>query len=212
MTTMNEQNKNNIAPLGKALQGARLKASLTVEEVAEKLNLAVSTIRDIEEQLDSVIEDKKYPSIYLRGYLVNYAKLVALGKLEPFLEYQQLSDTQIHMRNLRPSAKIPPVKKRGKRLLLVSVLTAVVCLGFFIVQQVFFSESDTVIANSQENANASAEVDVLRGKVDGEAVNADVVSESSDAAVKKQSIKLPVTKQHAQTVTLEVSESDPKTD
>lgn len=216
MTTMNDQEKKSIAPLGKALQDARLKASLTVEEVAEELNLAMSTIRDIEDQLDNAIEDKRYPSIYLRGYLVNYAKLVALGKLNEFPEYQQLSDTQIHPRNLRPSANLPPVKKRGKRLLLSSVFIAVVCLGFFIVQQVFFSESKTVIENTQDtnlkNANVPAEIDVISGKVKEETPNVEVASESADVAVKKQSIKLPVTKLHSQTVISKTSESDQKTD
>ena len=61
MTTMNNQEQTIIVPLGKALQDARLSASLTVEEVAEQLNLAVSTVRDLEDDLDNVIENKKYP-------------------------------------------------------------------------------------------------------------------------------------------------------
>ena len=216
MNTMNDQEKKSIAPLGKALQDARLSASLTVEEVAEKLNLAMSTIRDIEDQLDNVIEAEKYPSIYLRGYLANYAKMVALGKLEQFPEYQRLSDTQIPLRNLRPSGLVPPVKKRGKQLLLLSVFIAVVCLAFFIVQQVFFSESKPVIENTQEtnqdNANAPTEVDVISGKVKQDSPNIEVAPEAADVAVKKQSIKLPVTKQHSQTVISKTSESEQKTD
>ena len=184
MTTMNNQEQTIIVPLGKALQDARLSASLTVEEVAEQLNLAVSTVRDLEDDLDNVIENKKYPPIYLRGYIANYAKLVALDKLNQFIEYQQLSDSQKHPRNLRSPAIIPPVKKRGKRLLLLFVLIVAVCICFLIVQQVFFSESKPVIPATEEtklgNENAFANVDVISAKAKIEASNVGVESETAD--------------------------------
>jgi cytoskeleton protein RodZ len=208
---MNDQDKTSRVPLGKALQDARLRASLTIEEIAEKLNLAVSTVRDIEDELDNVMENKKYPRVYLRGYLVNYAKLVAFGELKQFPEYQQLSDSQIYQRNLRPSANISPVKKRGKSLLLLSVLIAVVCLVFFIAQQIFFSESKPVISDMQERQQENTATEVVSGQVKKQASNADVVSAARDVAV-EQKVNLPATKQPSQTAIVKTSESAPQSE
>lgn len=78
-------------PLGQALKDARLVASLSIEEVAEQLNLGVFTVRELEDSLDELLQSNKYPVIYLRGYLANYGKLVGFDKLNQFIEYQQLS-------------------------------------------------------------------------------------------------------------------------
>lgn len=88
---MNNQEQTIVAPLGQALKDARLTASLSIEEVAEQLNLGVFTVRELEDSLDELLQSNKYPVIYLRGYLANYGKLVGLDKLNQFIEYQQLS-------------------------------------------------------------------------------------------------------------------------
>ncbi len=162
MTTINEQEKTSRAPLGQALRDARLQMSLTIEEVAEKLNLAVSTLRDIEDELAEVIEKQKYPNIFLRGYLVNYARLVSLAELKLFPEYQQLSDKQTYLAKLRPSASVAPAKKRGKRVLSFSVLLVALALAFFIVQKNVFSKSPA----AQESSVA-----VISGKITEEAAD-----------------------------------------
>ena len=150
MTTINNEEQVNTLPLSKSLQDARLKASLTVDEVAEALNLRPSTIIEIEDKLESVIENKKYPLIYLRGYIANYAKLVKLDKFNEFLEYQQLSAAPDIAINLCPSLDIKPPKKRGKLLFLLLIVIAVVAVGFFSVQKIFFSETNLVAPEAQE--------------------------------------------------------------
>jgi cytoskeleton protein RodZ len=118
-----------IVPLGKALKDARLLASLSVDEVAEKLNLGPSTVHDLEDALDSVLETQKYPVIYLRGYLANYAKLVGLSTLELFVEYQQLGTVQKKAKSISSaSLAIPLTKKRSKFLpvLFVFILISIV--------------------------------------------------------------------------------------
>jgi cytoskeleton protein RodZ len=147
--TMNDQENTNTVVLGKVLQNARLSASLTVEEVALQLNLAISTVRDIEDELDKVIKEKKYPYVYLRGYIVNYAKLVALDSLEQFPEYQQLSIAQEVPKNILPSVKVSPGKKRGKLLFLL-ILSAVIGLVFFAAQQFLFSRTNLDAADSEK--------------------------------------------------------------
>lgn len=240
MTIMNNQEKNTIEPLGKALQGARLSASLTVEEVAERLNLAVSTVLDIEDDLDKMIENQEYPSIYLRGYIANYAKLVALDKLDQFSEYRQLSESQNPPRNLRPAVNISPEKKRLKRLLLLVVLIVAFAFCFFIVQQVFFSESKPVLPDSEEikqsNEKLAADIisskaKVAASKVGNGAETTDILSAdlqtgetvvAQDKAVKnktaseqvavKNIVNSPTAEAEQQTALLKSSESAEKTE
>ena len=183
MTTMSEQEETSIKTLGKALQDARLSASLTVEEIAERLNLAVSTVRDIEDDLDNMIENQKYPHIYLRGYLANYAKLVALQKLNQFPEYQQLLGSQPLPKKQHPSESVSPVKKRVKRLLLLFLVIAVACLVFFIVKQVFFSENKTDLPEIEEikldDENTAPKTEVI-ARTETEAANVAVASENAE--------------------------------
>jgi cytoskeleton protein RodZ len=166
---MNNQENTNTIELGKALQDARLAASLTVDEVAEKLNLAISAIRDIEDNLDLVINNQKYPPVYLRGYIANYAKLVGLDKFEQFPEYQQLSAPQDIAKNIRPPVKASSAGKRGKWLLFLIILLAVTGLGFFAVQQLFFTSSSEFsdrkeIKQEQVNIAADAEQEITAKK------------------------------------------------
>lgn len=76
--------------LESALKESRLAANLSIDVIAEKLNLNTSVIRDIEDNLDQIIADEKYSRMYLRGYLANYSKLVGLPLVEAFPQYQQL--------------------------------------------------------------------------------------------------------------------------
>lgn len=168
---MNNQDQTIIVPLGHALQDARLAASLTAKEVAEKLHLSLYTIRDVEDDLDNVIKSGKYPIIYLRGYILNYAKLVSLTNLELFTEYHELSGRQKHLSNLHSAVSIYPEKKRLKKFLLWFFLIVILGFCFFVVKQYFFSDkpalSDTqVIKNSvQKNASFSDDIKYAHRKV-----------------------------------------------
>jgi len=82
---------DTVMTLDQALKEHRISANLSVEELALKLNLKASVVNDIENDLELLIAEKRYPFIYLRGYLANYAKAVQLTKIESFSEYQQLS-------------------------------------------------------------------------------------------------------------------------
>ncbi|MFT6987152.1 MAG: cytoskeleton protein RodZ [Psychromonas sp.] len=154
MNTINNQEQTATAPLGKALQAARLAASLSIEEVAEQLNLGMKTVRDIEDDLDNTIENRKYAIIYLRGYLVNYAKLVGLDKLNQFIEYQQLSQSEKKADNLRaPMILPPPVKKRSKLLFVLLFIIVTVGLYLLVVQQDFFGETPLNPDNQEAEIN-----------------------------------------------------------
>ncbi|MEI6896956.1 MAG: helix-turn-helix domain-containing protein [Psychromonas sp.] len=125
-----------IVPLGQALKDARIVAALSIEEVAEKLNLSFSMVRDIEDDLEKIQENKKYSTLYLRGYLVNYAKLVGLTTLELFVEFQQLNTAQKKKENiLISSLMIPRTKKRSHKTLLFITLMMVVGVIFYLFQK-----------------------------------------------------------------------------
>ena len=76
--------------LQQALKDSRLAANFSVEDIAQKLNLKVTVIRDIEDNLEQIIIDQVYPQIYLRGYLANFGKIVDLSDIESFPQYQEL--------------------------------------------------------------------------------------------------------------------------
>lgn len=126
-------------PLGKALKKAREHASLSIEDVAKKLNLGVVTIADLEDNLEQVIENQKYPVIYLRGYLSNYAKLVGLSNLDEYSEYQLINSAQKQKQTLKTSNLIiPRAKKRSKLLPILFFLILLIGLpAYFFQTQVF---------------------------------------------------------------------------
>jgi len=97
--------------LDKSLKEYRLAANLSVEDVALRLNLKVSLVKSIEDDLDKVIEENANSTIYLRGYLANYSKLVLLPDLESYPEYQKLSHPEKSIKTL----KSPHIIKAGNQ-------------------------------------------------------------------------------------------------
>jgi len=136
MKADNNQSPEIIVPLGKALKEARLANVLSIEEVAQELNLGPSTVRDLEDELDNILATNKYPVIYLRGYLANYAKLVGLTTLELFVEYQQLDNVKKNKPTLQTSSLIiPPSKKRSKLLPISLLIIIVIATLVYLLQQ-----------------------------------------------------------------------------
>ena len=124
--TETETETETTVSLGKALQSARLQASLTVESIAMQLNLGISTVDEIENNLAELITDQKIPTIYLRGYLANYAKLVNVSNLHEFSEYQQLASKQHKSKAAFSSQSSAHSKHYGKKLLLLLIFLAVI--------------------------------------------------------------------------------------
>ena len=142
--TQTETEIETAISLSKALQNARLQASLTLESVATQLNLGISTVGEIENDLVELITAQKIPTIYLRGYLVNYAKLVNLKNLNEFSEFQQLSSGQHKSKAAFSSqSSVNSSKHYGQKFfLLLIVLTVISGIGFGIQRLVV---SDTHI-------------------------------------------------------------------
>lgn len=174
---MNSQEKIIVAPLGQALKDARLVASLSVEEVAEQLNLGVFTVRELENSLDELLRSNKYPVIYLRGYLVNYGKLVGLDKLNQFIEYQQLSlpDCKKEMVLRHPVSLSVDKSKKSKPWfsILVSILVIVMVVYFMMHRS---SQKSSVNNNDLQQVEKSDPVILKK-----EAVQLLVTPELADA-------------------------------
>lgn len=152
MDTMNNDTPKIITPLGLALHNARLKASLSVEQVAKLLNLKESAVRELESDISVLIESGKYAPIYLRGYLANYAKLVALKSLDEFVEYQQLSKPQARDTSIRATVSTVPAGKKR----LIPLWFLVVLLLIAILAVVIAKQSGLFVAG--ESATTAAEV------------------------------------------------------
>lgn len=146
MTKQDNQNTQHEIPLSQALKDCRLAAGLSVEEVASKLNLNVTVIRNIEDNLEQVITDTTYQSIYLRGYLANYSKAVNLLNLESFQQYQQLSHTGKTVKTLNKPPAITDKKKSpiNVKAILALVLIISIALLYAIVSGSFDAVETTV--------------------------------------------------------------------
>ena len=68
-----QQLDNDIASVGVLLKRARLDLGLTIEEVADRLKLRVTVVREIE---DNCCDDGQ--TTFIRGYIRSYAKLLGL--------------------------------------------------------------------------------------------------------------------------------------
>ena len=76
----------NVGRPGLKLRDGRIRMGCTIEEAAIELGLKESSVRDIEaEQFD-----RFFGEIYVRGYLRNYAKFVAIDPKLVIQSYEQL--------------------------------------------------------------------------------------------------------------------------
>ncbi|MGB5446440.1 MAG: RodZ domain-containing protein [Psychromonas sp.] len=161
---MNNETPETITPLGLSLHNARLAASLSVEEVAARLNLGEATVNDLEGDITVLIDSGKYSPIYLRGYLSNYAKIVDLKALSEFPEYQLLVKNQKPQGNFRATANTAaPLKKKKKKsrpsgflvFLLLAAIALVIAnqLGFLSRGQSVSIEAEPISENILNQGN-----------------------------------------------------------
>lgn len=109
MNTEATQDKSNVNSTGERLRSARELMGLTQQNVAERLCLKLSTVRDIEEDKSPA----DLASTFLRGYIRSYARLVRV----PEEELLPMMAKQVPVR----AAKVEPMqsfslgKRRKKR-------------------------------------------------------------------------------------------------
>ncbi|WP_019615007.1 RodZ domain-containing protein [Psychromonas ossibalaenae] len=155
MNTINNQEQKIIVPLGQALKDARVAADLTVDDIALQLNLGPATVRDLEEGLDHAIETGKYAPIYLRGYLVNYARLVDLAGLEQFIEYQKLTRSEKKKRTLKTSKLMASPTRKRSRIWLVFIFVIIAAAVAVFIQQGGVNLSSAVDSSTDSSLNSA---------------------------------------------------------
>ncbi len=109
MNTEATQDKSNVNSTGERLRGARELMGLTQQNVAERLCLKLSTVRDIEEDKSPA----DLASTFLRGYIRSYARLVRVPEEE--LLPMMAKQTPVRAAKVEPMQSFSLGKRRKKR-------------------------------------------------------------------------------------------------
>jgi len=109
MNTEATQEKSNVNSTGERLRSAREQMGLTQQNVAERLCLKLSTVRDLEE--DKAPAD--LASTFLRGYIRSYARLVHIPEEE--LLPMMAKQAPIRAAKVEPMQSFALGKRRKKR-------------------------------------------------------------------------------------------------
>ena len=176
---MNEENIHNEQqqiPLDQALKECRLAANLSVDELAQRLNLKASVILNLENNLDKVVSDGIYPLIYLRGYLINYSKELKFPDVESYPEFQQLSHPSESVTSLQNTYIFTDKQKLSKKILLLTLV--IVTMG--VMTFVYFSNSSTAVSGETEE-----EQSVEPSKVENATLELPSVPEKEEKVVKE---------------------------
>ena len=216
MNIINNESQPIITPLGRALHNARLAASLSLEEVALQLNLNVSTVKDLEIELPETIENKKYATIYLRGYLTNYARLVCLSPLDQYIEYQQLSKPDKNTVQLRNTASAnTSSKKRSKFITPILIGICVIIVAGIAVQQLWLSDElpeSAALSDSILSTKANVQVVTEVAKTDTISKNDTISETETETATTSEVDKIAVATAQPSAEVEEIQSVDTKTE
>ena len=109
MNTEATQDKSAVNSTGERLRGAREQMGLTQQNVAERLCLKLSTVRDIEEDNAPA----ELASTFLRGYIRSYARLVHVPEEE--LLPMMAKQAPVRAAKVEPMQSFSLGKRRKKR-------------------------------------------------------------------------------------------------
>ena len=114
---------------GLLLSEARKKLSLSVEDVSNKLNFRRNLVNEIEQD----VFDETLPTTFNRGYLRNYAKLVAIDIDEVLSAYDMLGVAQIQRSEMQSFSNLTEKQAEHSRLMWISYLIAAILFGLMVV-------------------------------------------------------------------------------
>ncbi|RLA36021.1 MAG: hypothetical protein DRR03_04805 [Gammaproteobacteria bacterium] len=110
---------------GSRLGKARVAANMTVEEVAASLNLTLGVVQALERDAT----DELPAPVFVRGYIMNFARLVGLNSDELIKQYEQVRAPEVPLElRPRPAAATPRIR-RGLSLRTIVVVLLVVGAG-----------------------------------------------------------------------------------
>jgi cytoskeleton protein RodZ len=114
---------------GLMLSEARKKLSLSTEEVSNRLNFRTNLVNEIEQD----IFDPLLPATFNRGYLRNYAKLVAVDIDEVLSAYEMLGVAEVQRSEMQSFSNLAEKQVEHSRLMWISYLIVALLFGLMVV-------------------------------------------------------------------------------
>ena len=139
---------------GQMLAEARKKMGLSVQDVAEKLNFRLALVNNIEKD----VFDKTLPATFNRGYLKNYAKLVAVAEEDILASYEMISVAEQQGAEMQSFSKQTEKQAENNRLMWISYLILAVLIGSTLMWWLQESTSTPIGAVEQNINNNTAPV------------------------------------------------------
>jgi len=130
--------------IGAQLGEARVKHTLTIETVANELNLDASIIEAIEND-----DHENLPApIFVQGYVRSYARLVGLPEEELVASYREQAETPPPLTVTRITRKLPffqlPSTRLIRNTILVSLAVILIWLAYPFVERFITSRGEPV--------------------------------------------------------------------
>jgi len=171
---------------GAMLRDARLVLSLSQEHIASKLNFKVSLVKNIEDD----IFDPAMPTTFNRGYLANYAKLVAVDVEDILASYDALDAASIQRSEMLSFSRETAKQAEHSRVMWLSYFIVAVLIGLTVLwwQQESNQQAD-VVDDSSASLSTSTQSNELATPVEQEpsdSVNSSPVSDSAQVSNENQ--------------------------
>jgi transcriptional regulator with XRE-family HTH domain len=138
--------KVDLPNFGEKLKKARQEAGLSVNKVAQILNIQVSFL----EHLEKGETDKMLADVYVRGFLRKYAGLLGLEPEKLLVEYDQETKIARHLNKTPPHQSLPVLRASRfvvtpKSLSVIFVsLIIIIAAGYFFYQISFLIGAPTI--------------------------------------------------------------------
>lgn len=132
---------------GQMLREARVAKGLTVEDVANRLNLKSSNVQDLEAEKF----DERISVTFIRGYYKNYAKLLDVPQADVQQAFDALNAAKQEPAKLQSFSRKVAKQASDDRLMMVSYVILAIILALVVVwwlQQSNTSATETVPASS----------------------------------------------------------------
>ena len=156
---------------GAMLSEARKALSLSQEFISSKLNLKVSLVEDIEND----IFDPSMPVTFNRGYLANYAKLVGVEVEDILASYDALDAATIQRSEMLSFSKETSKQAEHSRVMWLSYLIVAVFIGL------------TVLWWLQESRQQADDSTVIPNTTSAQVENDDITTKPSEPSLSEES-------------------------
>ncbi|MDH2066684.1 cytoskeleton protein RodZ [Pantoea sp. GD03673] len=191
MNTEATQENSALHSTGERLRLAREQMGLTQQNVAERLCLKLSTVRDIEEDKSPA----DLASTFLRGYIRSYARLVHIPEEE--LLPMMAKQTPVRAAKIEPMQSFSLGKRRKKRdgwLMIFTWLVVFVVVGLtgaWWWQNHKASQDDLVPMTDQNNSSGDNGQSIPLGETSGDSATPAAPDESNPPASDNSAASTP---------------------